>query len=52
MYQTFLVGGYLHRRNNAIDTLLVDGVTLSNLIEVGVYIVNYFENLLLEQFSW
>lgn len=41
-----------HRRNNNIDSLLADVMTISNQKEIRDHIVNYYENLLLEQFSW
>ncbi|KAG2697913.1 hypothetical protein I3760_07G127500 [Carya illinoinensis] len=41
-----------HRRNSAIDSLLADGVTISNQTEIRDYIVNYYENLLSKKFSW
>ncbi|XP_041009220.1 uncharacterized protein LOC121253280 [Juglans microcarpa x Juglans regia] len=41
-----------HRRNNAIETLMIDGVTSSNQDEISNHVVKYYENVLSEQFSW
>lgn len=41
-----------HRRNNAIDMLLIDGQVYSNCEVSESHIVNCYASLLSAQFSW
>jgi hypothetical protein len=41
-----------NRRNNSIETLIVNGSSTSNPDSISEHVVNYYESLFLEPLSW
>jgi hypothetical protein len=41
-----------NRRNNSIESLIVNGSSTSNLASTGEHVVTYYESLFLEPLSW
>ena len=41
-----------NRRKNSIDSLLIEGTLSTNMVEISEYIVQFYNRLYTEQFSW
>jgi hypothetical protein len=48
----FHLVGNSNRRNNTMDSLVVNGSLSSNFAEIREHIVQFYNQLYLEQFSW